>query len=238
MRVQGSVAFVTGGNRGFGLAMAEELGARDAAKVYVGVREPAAFDHPGITPIALDVTSDESVAAAAEQCADVTLLVNNAGTGGAHPGGALDPELVRAAQRVVDVNLYGLIRTSQALAPTILRNGGGAIVNVVSDEAWYALPVIAAYSMSKSAAWSYTNALRMDLRPQGVEVLSLHVGFMDTDLVRDLDVPKVDPHEVASTTLDGLEQGKEEVIADEQSRRVKRTLSTDDGYYLHPSVLG
>ncbi|GAA1893527.1 SDR family oxidoreductase [Asanoa iriomotensis] len=234
MQVEGSVAFVTGGNRGFGLAMAEELRARKASKVYVGVRDPEAFDHPGITAVDLDVTSPTSVAAAARQCDDVTLLVNNAGTGSAHPKGTLDPDLISSAERVFDVNVYGVIRTTQALAPVILDNGGGAIVNVVSDEAWYALPVLAPYSMSKAAVWNFTNALRTDLRPRGVDVLSLHVGFMDTDLSRDLDVPKADPGEVAATTLDRLEQGAEEVLADEKSRRVKRTLSTDDGYYLHP----
>jgi NAD(P)-dependent dehydrogenase (short-subunit alcohol dehydrogenase family) len=238
MHVEGSVALVTGGNRGFGLAMAEELQARQASKVYVGVRDAAAFDHAGITPIELDVTSEESVTEAARQCDDVTLLVNNAGTGSAHPQGTLDPDLVKTTERVLDVNLFGVIRTSQALAPVILGNGGGAIINVVSDEAWYALPVLAPYAMTKSAAWSFTNALRTDLRPRGVEVLSLHVGFMDTDLTRNLDVPKVDPRAVASTTLDGLEDGLEEVLADEQSRRVKRTLSTEDGYYLHPPMPG
>jgi NAD(P)-dependent dehydrogenase (short-subunit alcohol dehydrogenase family)/DNA-binding CsgD family transcriptional regulator len=238
MRVEGSVAFVTGGSRGFGLAMAEELAARDARKVYVGVRDPASFDLPAITAVDLDVTSPESVAAVARRCDDVTLLVNNAGTGAAHPAGTLDPDLVATTERLLDVNLYGVIRTSQALTPVIAGNGGGAIVNVVSDEAWYALPVIAGYAMTKAAEWNFTNALRIDLRPKGIEVLSLHVGFMDTDLTRDLDVPKADPGEVAATTLDGLEDGAEEVIADEQTRLVKQTLSTDDGYYLHPRGAG
>ncbi|GIF71287.1 SDR family oxidoreductase [Asanoa siamensis] len=238
MRVRGSVAMVTGGNRGFGLAIAKELQERQAAKVYVGVRNPAAFEEDGLLPVALDVTDPASVAAAAGQCGDVTLLVNNAGTGAAHPDGSLDPDLIQTTERVLDVNLYGTIRTTQALAPVIVDNGGGAIVNVLSDEAWYALPVLTGYAMTKSAEWSFTNALRVDLRPRGVEVLGLHGGFMDTDLVRDLDVAKSDPRDVAAAALDGLEQGKEEVMADEQARLVKRSLSTDDGYYLHPSVLG
>ncbi|GIF63938.1 short-chain dehydrogenase/reductase [Asanoa ishikariensis] len=218
--------------------MAEELQTHGAKKVYVGMRNAADFEHPGLDAVELDVTDTESVTAAAAQCDDVTLLVNNAGTGSLHVEGTADPDLVSSMQRVFDVNLYGTVRSSQALAPVILRNGGGAIVNVVSDQAWYARPILGAYAISKSAVWNFTNALRVDLRPKGVEVLSLHVGFMDTDLVRDLDVPKNDPHQVAVATLDALERGDEELLADEQSRLVKGTLSTDEGYYLDPPALG
>ncbi|MFK3980639.1 SDR family oxidoreductase [Micromonospora sp. NPDC050397] len=238
MKIQDSVALVTGGNRGFGLAVAKELRDRGAKKVYVGVRNPADVDHEGIVPIRLDVSDAESVAAAAERCGDVTLLVNNAGTGRVHLAGTLDPDLVELTRQVLDVNLYGMIRVSQAFVPVIVGNGGGGIVNVISDQAWFARPIIAGYGMSKAAAWNFTNALRMDLRDRGVEVLSLHVGFMDTDLVRDLDVPKSDPRRIAAVTLDGLEEGREEVLADEQTRLVKRTVSTDDGYYLNPPALG
>ncbi|SNT49946.1 Short-chain dehydrogenase [Asanoa hainanensis] len=238
MRIAGSVALVTGGGRGFGLAMAEELQTHGAKKVYVGVRNPADVDHPGVEAVALDVTDTGSVAAAAQRCDDVTLLVNNAGTGALHVEGTADPDMIKSMQRVFDVNLYGTIRAAQAFAPVMLRNGGGAIVNVVSDQAWYARPILGAYAVSKSAVWNFTNALRVDLRPKGVQVLSLHVGFMDTDLVRDLDVPKNDPHQVAAATLDALEHGDEELLADDQSKLVKGTLSTDQGYYLDPPALG
>ncbi|MEV4539231.1 SDR family oxidoreductase [Asanoa sp. NPDC049518] len=238
MRIAGSVALVTGGGRGFGLAMAEELQARGAKKVYVGVRNPADVSHAGVEAVEVDVTDTASVSAAAAECDDVTLLVNNAGTGALHEEGTLDPDLVKSMERVFDVNVYGTARSAQAFAPVILRNGGGAIVNVVSDQAWYARPILSAYAVSKAAVWNFTNALRLDLRPKGVEVLSLHVGFMDTELVRGLDVPKNDPHQVAGATLDALEQGAQEVLVDEQSRLVKRSLSTDAGYYLDPPALG
>src|SRR5262249_52837123 len=115
-------------------------------------------------------------------------------------------------------------------------NGGGAIVNVLSDATWFAHPLLASYSASKSAAWSYTNALRVNLREQGVQVLGLHVGFMDTDMAEGAPVPKSDPRRIAAITLDGLEEGREEVLADEQARLVKRTLSTEEAYYLNPPI--
>jgi len=88
---------------------------------------------------------------------------------------------------------------------------------------------------TKSAAWSFTNALRIDLREKGTQVLALHVGFLDTDLAKGLDVKKSDPQQVAARTLNALENGSEEVLADEQTEALKRSLSTKQAYYLNPS---
>lgn len=233
MEVRNSVAFVTSGNRGLGRAFAEALLAR-GAKVYVGARQPESVDLQGAVPVRLDVTDADSVRAAAERCGDVTLLVNNAGIG-ALGSGSLDPDLVEVSRRVFETNYFGVIRASQAFAPVIKANGGGGIVNVLSDQTWFALPPLAAYAASKSAAWSYTNALRIDLRAQGTRVVGLHVGFLDTDLTAGLDVKKSDPRAIADIALDGLENGLDEVVADEQARTVKDSLSADRTYYLSPA---
>jgi NAD(P)-dependent dehydrogenase (short-subunit alcohol dehydrogenase family) len=236
MKIQNSVAFVTGGNRGLGLAFVKELHARGAKTVYAGVRNPDGLDLPGIVPVQADVTDPASITAAAERCGDVTLLVNNAGIANVNAG-ALDPALIDTAREIFETNFYGMIRVSQAFAPVIAQNGGGAIVNVLSDATWFARPILAGYSATKSAAWSFTNALRVDAREKGIQVLGLHVGFIDTDLVRGVDVKKSDPRQVAAATLEGLENGEEEVLADEQARLVKRTLSTEHGYYLNPPAI-
>jgi NAD(P)-dependent dehydrogenase (short-subunit alcohol dehydrogenase family) len=163
MKVQNSITFVTGANRGLGLAFARELVARGAKTVYAGVRNPDGFDVPGLVPVKLDVTDPASARAAAARCGDVTLLVNNAGI--ARPSsGALDPALTDAAREIFETNFYGMIYATQAFAPVISANGGGAIINVLSDATWFAQPVLAAYSATKSAAWSFTNALRSELR--------------------------------------------------------------------------
>lgn len=107
--------------------------------------------------------------------------------------GALDPAVIDSAREIFETNFYGIIRASQAFAPVLSANGGGAIINVLSDATWFARPLLTAYSAAKSAAWSFTNALRIDLREKGTQVLALHVGFVDTDLTRGSDTKKSDP---------------------------------------------
>jgi NAD(P)-dependent dehydrogenase (short-subunit alcohol dehydrogenase family) len=236
VKISNSVAFVTGANRGLGLAFAQELLARGARTVYAGVRNVDGIELDGVVPVTVDVTDASSVQAAAEHCGDATLLINNAGIGEV-TAGALDPNFIPSAQRMFDTNFYGIVRASQAFAPAISRNGGGAIVNVLSDVTWYARGWNAAYATTKSAAWSFSNSLRLALRDNGVQVLSLHVGFMDTDMARGFDTPKTAPRVIAATTLDGLEDDQDEVLADEQSRTVKKFLSGEPPYYVDPPAL-
>jgi NAD(P)-dependent dehydrogenase (short-subunit alcohol dehydrogenase family) len=236
MALQGSVAFVTGGNRGLGRAFVEALLARGAAKVYAGVRDPRSVDIPGAIPVPVDVLDPESVARAARDCADVTLLINNAGIALA-TAGSLDPAAVDISRETFETNYLGVVRASQAFAPVILANGGGGIINVLSDQSWFSRPFTVAYAASKSAAWSYTNALRMDLGSRGVRVVGLHAGFIDTDMVAGLQVHKSAPAVVAMSALDGLEAGAQEVLADDQTRLVKESLAGGRTYYLAPAEM-
>jgi short-subunit dehydrogenase len=130
-----------------------------------------------------------------------------------------------------------MVRVSQAFAPVLSANGGGAIINVLSDATWFARPMLTAYSATKSAAWSFTNALRIELREKGTQILALHVGFLDTDLAKGLDVKKSDPRQVAVRTLDELENSSKEALGDEQTKALKRSLSTEQAYYLNPSEI-
>ena len=230
MKIQDSVAFVTGANRGLGLALVHELLARGASKVYAGVRDPASIKLPGVIPIKLDVTNAEEVAAAAEQCGDVTLLINKAGI--ARIVSDLDPAAIDTAREILEANYIGPIRMSQAFTPILKHNGGGAIVNVLSVGSWINSPELSLYAASKSAAWGFTNGLRTSLREQGTQVVGLHVGFMDTDMTHGLDFPKTSPQAVAAITIAGVESGLEEVLADDITRAVKQGLS--NGIYLAP----
>lgn len=233
MRIDGAVAFVSGANRGLGLALARELLARGARKVYAGVRSPesAGDPVPRLVPVRLDVTDPASVAAAAAQCGDVNLLVNNAGIARVLEG-TLDPAWIRTAREILETNFYGIVLATQAFAPVVEANGGGAILNVLSEVTWHSPPPVSAYAASKSAAWSFTNASRTDLRPRGIQVLALHVGFMDTDMTRGYEMKKSSPREVAARALDALERGKEEVIADEQTQSIKAALGSEGAQYL------
>jgi len=230
MKINDSVAFVTGANRGLGLALVHELLARGASKVYAGVRDPDSIKLPRVVAVKLDVTDAAQVAAAAAQCGDVSLLINNAGI--ARLTSYLDPAAIDVAREIMDTNYLGTIRMSQAFTPILQRNGGGAIVNVLSVGSWVNSPELSLYAASKSAAWGFTNGLRTALREQGTQVLGLHVGFMETDMTDGFEAPKVQPQDVAIQTLAGVEDGLDEVLADDITRIVKQGLAT--GIYLSP----
>jgi NAD(P)-dependent dehydrogenase (short-subunit alcohol dehydrogenase family) len=222
MELNGSVALVTGANRGIGLELARALRDR-GAKVYAGSRDPAAVTEPGLNPVRLDVTNPDDIADAAASLTDVTLVINNAGIITATS--PLDPDGFAAAQRELDVNYFGPLAVSRAFAPVLGANGGGGLVNILSVLSWVALPQLGNYSAAKSAAWSLTNSLRQMLSAQGTVVTAAHFGYVDTDMTNGLDVPKLDPTHVANTILDAVERGDDEVIVDDFTRAVKASLS-------------
>nr|WP_316641988.1 SDR family oxidoreductase [uncultured Roseateles sp.] len=230
MKLDNATVLITGANRGIGLAFAREVLARGARKVYAGARDPASITLPGVEAIRLDVTNPEDVAAAAQRAGDVTVIINNAGI--AITGGFLAEGGIEAARRQMETNYFGPLRLSQAFAPVLAANGGGAILNVLSVASWISSPLLATYGATKSAAWSLTNGLRHELRAQGTQVLGMHMGFVDTDLTRGFDMPKTTPEDVVKRALDALEDGADEVLADEITQQVKRGLSAEPGVYL------
>ncbi|MGY0019039.1 SDR family oxidoreductase [Streptomyces sp. YJ-C3] len=220
--LKNAVALVTGGSRGIGAALVEELYARGAAKVYATARDPRTVTHPDAVPLALEVTDPASVAAAAAQAPDVTVLVNNAG---ASVKASFIGSPVEDVRREFETNFYGPLLVTRAFVPVIEANGGGHLLNVHSVLSW--LGVADSYSASKAALWSQTNSLRLELRPRGIEVTGLHVGYVDTDLTAGIDAPKSDARAVAAAALDGVASGAYEVLADDVSRQVKAGLSGD-----------
>lgn len=232
MQIAGSVALVSGANRGLGRRFAQALLDRGAAKVYAAARNPAAVDLPGVTPLRLDVTDPASVAAAAATASDVTLLVNNAGSGTG--AGLLDGDLADIRLEM-ETHYFGTLAMSRAFAPVLAANGGGAVLNVLSAVSWVILPGAEAYSVAKSAQWALTNGLRLALAGQRTLVTGLHVGFMDTDMAAHVTAAKSDPLVVANLALDGVEAGAPEVLADDTAKHVRARLSgplTD----LYPAV--
>ncbi|MEU9151242.1 SDR family oxidoreductase [Streptomyces sp. NPDC048417] len=220
--IKGSVVLVTGGSRGVGKALVEELYARGASKVYATARDPRSVTHPDAVALALEVTDPDSVAAVAEQAQDVTILVNNAGvaTGTRFLTSSLDD-----IRREFEINFYGPLLLTRAFVPLIERNGGGHILNVHSVLSWVAEG--GAYSASKSAFWSQTNSLRLALQPQGIGVTGLHMGYVDTDMAAHVDAPKAKARDIAAAALDGVESDAFEVLADELTRWAKGALSGD-----------
>lgn len=230
MKLDNAIVFITGANRGIGLAFAREALARGARKVYAGARNPASVKLAGVEPIQLDVTNPAEIAAAAARCGDVTLLINNAGI--ANFGGFLEEGSEESARTQLETNFFGPLRLSKAFAPVLAANGGGAILNVLSIASWINRPALGTYGASKSAAWGLTNSLRHELRAQKTQVIGMHVAFVDTDMTTAIDMPKSSPDVVVRHVLDAVEAGAEEVLADERTRQVKQGLSAEPGVYL------
>ena len=234
MKISNTVALVTGANRGIGLAFTRELLARGARKVYAGARDPSAIKQPGVEAIRLDVTNLEEILAAAAHAGDVALLVNNAGI--AYAGGFLAHDSEEVARRQLETNFFGMLRVTQAFAPILAANGGGALLNVLSVASWINGGQLAGYAASKAAAWSLTNSLRHELASQKTQVLALHMGFVDTDLTRGVDAPKASAGEIVKRALDGLESGLDEVLADERTREIKQGFNAARPSYLPLTV--
>ncbi len=230
MKIRDSVVFVTGANRGLGLAFVQQLLAAGARKVYAAARNPESIPVEGVHRVGLDVTDGNAIAAIAKDCGDVNLLINNAGI--TRRSGFLAPDAVEAARAEMETNYFGPMLMSRAFAPVLAKNGGGAIVNILSVLSWVSLPTSGSYSASKSAAWSMTNWLRTGLREQGTQVVGVHVGLIDTDMTKGLALPKVQAGDVVRQTLTAVEEGRSEVFADDVSRQVKAGLSDEPGIYL------
>jgi NAD(P)-dependent dehydrogenase (short-subunit alcohol dehydrogenase family) len=229
MEINGSVALVTGANRGLGKEFVQALLAAGAKKVYAAARNPSSVvPMEGVVPLKLDVTWTEDIGAAARECRDVSLLINNAGI--MRGAGLLDPTSLDSASEEWETLCLGPLALSQAFAPILAANGGGAVVNVLSALSWISMPGAATYCAAKAAAWSLTNGLRNELRDQGTEVFGLHVAYMDTDMARGITVPKTHPREVARHAVACIQQGQMEILADEICRQLKIGLSA--GVYL------
>jgi NAD(P)-dependent dehydrogenase (short-subunit alcohol dehydrogenase family) len=224
MKIHGAAALVTGANRGLGAAIAQAL-LDSGAKVYGAARDTETITDPNVIPVQLDVTNADDIANAARACGDVSIVVNNAGI--LRSSASLAPGAIDAARAEMETNFFGPLRMAQAFTPVLRDNGGGALVNVLSVLSFVSMPKGATYSASKAAAWSLTNALRIELRRQGTLVVAVHAGFIDTDMASGVDAEKVSPRSVASQIVAALEAGAEEVLADPTSERVKAALPND-----------
>ena len=225
MQISNTIALVTGANRGLGLAFSRELVRRGAVRVYGAARHPDQVTESAVTPVGLDITDQDQVAAVAARCSDVSLLVNNAGVMRASTfTGAPNLDAARAE---METNYFGTLAMCRAFAPVLAANGGGAIVNMLSVTSFYNNPFNSSYGASKAAGWSLTNGIRLELHHQGTLVVAVHAGFIDTDMAALASGPKDSPEDVVRQALDAVESGQVEVLADERTRTVKANLSRD-----------
>jgi NAD(P)-dependent dehydrogenase (short-subunit alcohol dehydrogenase family) len=226
MKIKDAVVLVTGSNRGLGLALARASLAAGARRVYAGARDPSSLANllreggDRVTPLSLDIGDERSLANAARQAPDVTLLLNNAGVLASY--GLLNSTPQQIAQDFA-VNCFALLATCKAFLPALERaavSGGGALVNVLSVVSLASMPGLGGYSASKAAAYSLTQALRGDLAKKQIRVHAALPGAIDTDMVRAMDMAKASPESVAQGILAGVEQDQEDIFPDPMSREL------------------
>lgn len=211
---------VTGANRGLGRALVDEALRRGATRVYAGTRQPFSDRDPRVTPVMLDVTNETHIQRAIEQVASLDVLINNAGVA------VYDDLSDRAVlERHLDVNLFGPWRVTQAFLPLLTRSQG-AIVNVLSLAGAAALPIIPSYSVSKAASWSLSQSLRALLAPRGVSVHAVLAGPMNTEMSRDLPVPKASTESVARAIFDAVQSGEDDIFPDPMSATLAESWRT------------
>lgn len=218
--LRATVALVTGGNRGLGRAYVDALLTRGAT-VYLGSRdvdESQPTEREQLRTIRLDITNPDDIARLPALVPDLTMLINNAGVHETTDVGSPDAASVLA--RVLSVNVVGMVAVTSALH-SILTNNGGVVINILSAGSWLSGPDNLAYSASKAAGLSVTSSMRSTLNPSGVQVVAVHAGFIDTDMMADFPGPKLSPVDVANTTLDAIADGDQEVLIDHMSRGAK-----------------
>jgi NAD(P)-dependent dehydrogenase (short-subunit alcohol dehydrogenase family) len=220
MREARPVALVTGASSGIGKAAAQSL--VEAGFDVVGTsRDSARVTDPGdVSYVDLDVASDESVAEAVQQVIDrfgrIDVLVNNAGIGST---GAAEESSVAQAHRVFDVNLFGVLRMTNAVLPHMRAQGGGRIVNVSSVVGFVPAPYMAIYAATKHALEGYSESIDHEVRDQGIRVILVQPAFTKTGFdanALEPDAPKstyASQREVFDTVLAAaMERGDEPVV--------------------------
>jgi NAD(P)-dependent dehydrogenase (short-subunit alcohol dehydrogenase family) len=222
--LSGKTALVTGANRGIGEAIVDALVAAGVKKVYAAARnistlEPLVDRHGArVVPLRLDVTNAAHIAAAAATATDVDLLVNNAGIVGFHGGDFTDPKWIEGGRKEMEVNFLGTFAVTQAFAPILAKNGGGAIANLNSVASFVSFPILAAYSASKAATHSLTQVTRAMLRGQHTQVFGVYPGPIDTKMGEVLTLEKASPADAARAIVAGIIAGNEEIFPDKMSQ--------------------
>ena len=235
MKIKGSIAFVTGSNRGIGKSYITALLNNGAKKVYAGMRDIGAFDkiasdwpeehRAKVEPVAIDITNEGHIRSAVTNAGDVTLLINNAGI--ANFTGLIAAENLDSARQEMEVNYFGTLRVTREFAPILKKNGGGALVNILSVASLGNFPVLGSYSASKAALHSLTQGVRAELAAQGTQVFGVFPGPIETDMAKDFDMEKSSPESIAEGTLKAIEKGEEDIFIDPMAVQFRQDYFSD-----------
>ncbi len=235
MKIEGSTVLVTGTNRGIGRSLVTALAESGAKKVYAGIRDVEAFTNKEakflekfkgkVEPISLDITKNNQVDLAVEKAYDVNLLINNAGI--ANYSGLIAADDLASARQEMEVNYFATLAMIRAFAPVLKKNGGGAIVNLLSVASLVNFPLLGTYSASKAALYSLTQGVRAELAAEGTKVIGIFPGPIDTDMAKGIEMDKASPDEIAQGTLKAIENGQEDVFIDPMAVEFQQGLLSD-----------
>jgi NAD(P)-dependent dehydrogenase (short-subunit alcohol dehydrogenase family) len=235
MKIKNSTAFVTGANRGIGKSYVTALLNNGAKKVYAGMRIVEAFEkvasewpveHRGkVEPVVVDITHEDQIKSAVTKAGDVDLLINNAGI--ANFTGLISAANLGSARQEMEVNYFGTLMMSRAFAPVLKRNGGGALINILSVASLGNFPVLGSYSASKAALHSLTQGIRAELAEQRTQVFGVFPGPIETDMAKDFDMEKSSPDSIAEGTLLAIEQGVEDIFIDPMAVQFRQDYFAD-----------
>lgn len=232
MQIEGKRVLVTGASRGLGRTLAFAFAEAGASEILAGTRniadrerllKEAAKLSANITPVQLDVRSDNDVKEVA-QLGAVDILVNNAGVAGYG-----NPITMESAtfQEEIDVNYLGTLRMVRAFAPAMIAQGSGVIVNVATAFAKVNLPIVGTYCATKAALLSLGQALRAYLSDKGVVVITVLPTTIDTDMSRGANVPKMGVEFVAQEILQAIREEKHDPTIGDEARSIVEGLAKD-----------
>ena len=235
MKIKDSIAFVTGTNRGIGKSYVKALLDHGAKKVYAGMRDVGAFNQIAsqwpeklrgkVEPVAIDITHEDQIKSAVAHAGDVDLLINNAGI--ANFAGLISADNLDAARQEMEVNYFGTLMMNRAFAPVLKKNGGGALVNILSVASLGNFPVLGSYSASKAALHSLTQGIRAELAAQGTQVFGVFPGPIETDMAKDFDMEKSSPDVISEGTLKAIEQDEENIFTDPMAVQFRKDYFAD-----------
>jgi len=226
MQIEGKRVLITGASRGLGRALVKAFVDAGASEVIAGARKPEdrdALKSPRVTPVQLDVTIADDVEELVHLGA-IDILVNNAGIAGF--GNPLTMDFA-AVQEEMAVNYFGVLRVTRAVAPAMMAQRDGVIVNVATAFAKVNLPLVGTYCATKAALLSLGQAMRAYLAEHNVRVITVMPTTIDTDMSKGADVPKMTKEYVAAEILAAIREERHDPPIGDEAKGVFERLSKD-----------
>ena len=220
MNFENKTILVTGANRGIGRQIVTALLSKGVTKIYAGSRNPDSlpdFKDNRVIPLQLDITITDQVSQAAKLANDVDILINNAGVAAFTSVLEGPAELLR---RDMETNYFGTLDMFRHFVPVLEARSDAAIVNIVSIVAFVNFPVVGGYSASKSALFSLSQGIRIELSGKDISVHTVNPGPIDTDLASEFPMEKASTELTVDNMLTALENDEADIFPDVVSQEL------------------